>query len=149
MHNAEKKYLLNFCCNFRLIIILFLIQTPLNGSYFCRILGAFANLWTAVYVRLSARNISASNERIFIKFHIRFFLKIMLIKFKFHWNLTRIPGSLHDDISKFLTISRSALFRMNNVLDRNFSENQTYFMINNSFWKSCRLWQCGKYSEVR
>jgi hypothetical protein len=149
MHNAEQKCLLNCCCNFRLIIILFLIQTPLNGSYFSRILGAFANLWTAVYVRLSARNILAPNENIFIKFHIRLFLKIMLIKFKFHWNRTRIPGSLRDDKSKFLTISGSALFRMKNVLDRNFSENQKYFMMNNSLCKSCHLWQCGKYSRVR
>jgi len=55
---------------------------------------------------------------------------------KFHQNLTRITGTLHEDLCTFTTISRSILLRMRNVLNKSCRENQnTHFIRNNGFSK--------------
>jgi hypothetical protein len=41
---------------------------------------------------------------IFINFHICWFFENLLKKFKFHSNLTRIIGTLHEDLCKFMII---------------------------------------------
>ena len=51
-------------------------------------------------------------------FHEILYLSIVLklvIKFKFHYNLTIITGTLHEDRCTFLILSRSFLLRMRNV----------------------------------
>jgi len=68
-------------------------------------------------VRLSAWNNSVPAGRIFIKFYVWIFFEKLPRKFKFHHNLTRITGTLREDL-RTLTISRSALLRMQNVSDK-------------------------------
>ena len=43
----------------------------------------------------------------------------MSMKFKFHYNLTTIMGTLHEDQYTFVIISHSVLLRMRNVADMN------------------------------
>ena len=47
---------------------------------------------------LSIRNNSAPTGRIFVKFDIWRFLEILSIKFKSHYNRTRIPAALCEDL---------------------------------------------------
>jgi len=54
-------------------------------------------------VRLSARNSSVPTGRIFMKFDIWVFSENLSRKFKFHSNLTRITGTLHEHHYTFLT----------------------------------------------
>ena len=52
----------------------------------------------------------------------------------FHYNLTKISGTLHEDQYTFMNISRSGLLKMKNVSDKSSSEYQnTHFMSNNFF----------------
>jgi len=47
--------------------------------------------------------------------------------------MTRITGTLHENVRKFLILSRSVL-RMGNVLDKSYRENQnTHFLFNDFF----------------
>jgi len=58
----------------------------------------------------------------------------MLRKFTFDSNLTRIMGTLHEDICTFVTISHWILISIRNVSDRSCRENQnTHFMYSNFF----------------
>jgi len=41
-----------------------------------------------------------------------------LKKFKFHYNLTRVTGTAHEDLCKFMIIFRSVLLRMRNISDK-------------------------------
>jgi len=72
---------------------------------------------------------------------VTFFLS--LEKFKFHWNLTIITGTLHEDQYTFLITSHSVLLRMRNVSDKSCRENQnTRFVFSNFFpRKSWPLWE--------
>ena len=91
---------------------------------FLRFLGAFAKLRTST---------------IFMKFDIWVFLKSLLRKFKFHLNMTRITGTLHEDRYTFLIISRSLPPRMKNVSDESCRENQnTHFVSNKIFFPENR-----------
>ena len=63
-------------------------------------------------VRPSAWNNSALIERILIKFDIWTFPENLSRKFKFHTNLTRITGTLHEDVFTSMTTSRWIIFRM-------------------------------------
>jgi len=62
-------------------------------------------------------------------------------KFKFHWNITRMPDALHEGQYTLLIISRSVL-KIGNVADKTCTENKyTHFMGNNFFSrKCCTLW---------
>ena len=62
-------------------------------------------------VRPSAWNNLAPIGRIFMKFNIRTFFENLPRKLKFHWNLTRTMGSLHEDQFTFYIISRSIRFK--------------------------------------
>ena len=70
------------------------------------------------------------------------FSKIYPWKFKFHWNLTRIIGSLLGDQCDFLIISRSFVLGMRNVPDRFVEKIKTHVSCVRTFFffrKSCRL----------
>ena len=103
-------------------------------------------------VRLSAWYNSAPTGRIFIKFEIWVFFENRSRKFNFHYNRTRITGTLHEDMYTLMEISRSFLLRMRNVSEESCRKNQnTHFVFNIFFFfrKSCRLRDnVGKYCRV-
>ena len=89
-------------------------------------LGAFAKLQKATIsfvmfvclfrcssVRPSACNNSAPTGRIFMKFEILLFTisKICMKKFEFHYNLTRIKGTLHEYLCTFMLIKKQSHYR--------------------------------------
>ena len=85
---------------------------------------------------LSSCNNSALTERIFMKFEICAFFESAWRKSKFHYTLTTITCTLHEDRYTFLIISRSGLLRMRNVSDKSCTENQnTHFVFSNFFPK--------------
>jgi len=53
-----------------------------------------------------------------MKFDVRGFFENMPRKCKFQYNLTKITGTLHDDLRKFMVISRTILLTMRNFLDK-------------------------------
>jgi hypothetical protein len=57
-------------------------------------------------------------------------------KFKFHQNLTRITGTLHEDLCKFMIISGSILRRIRNILDESCRKNQNRFYVQYLFSKN-------------
>ena len=68
---------------------------------------------------------------------LKYFSKICMRKFEFHQNMTRITGTLHEDVCSFMITSPSILLRMRNVSDRSCSENQNIqFVFNNFFFFS-------------
>ena len=83
-----------------------------------------ANISFVMSVRPSAQNNSAPTGRIFMKFNILLFFENLSRKFKFHYNLTTITGTLHEHRYTFLIISRSVLLRMRNISDKSCRENQ-------------------------
>ena len=84
----------------------------------------------------------AHSQRIFMKFDISVFFENLSRRFKFHFNLTRITATLHEDQYTFLTISRSFLLRMKNVSDRLCRESKhTHFMINNLFFENYAVYE--------
>ena len=55
-------------------------------------------------------------------------------KLTFHYTLTRITGTLHEDLCTFMITPRSVLVGMRNVRDKKCRENlNTHFMFNNFF----------------
>jgi hypothetical protein len=87
-------------------------------------------------------------------FHLMWYLsffKIPLRKSKFHQNLIRITGILHEDVCTFMKVSWSVLLRMRNVSDKSLREYQnTHFTFNTLFRKSCPLWDNVKeYGRTR
>jgi len=53
-------------------------------------------------------------------------------KIKFRENLTRITGTLHEELCTFMIISRRILLRMRNVSDKSCRENRnTHFIFHN------------------
>ena len=63
-------------------------------------------------------------------------------KFEFHFNLTRLTGTLPEDLHTFMIISGSILLRMRNVLDKVAEKIKIHvsFMFNKFFSrKSCSL----------
>jgi hypothetical protein len=60
-------------------------------------------------------------------------------------------GTLHKDLCTFMIISRWILFRKRNVSNKSCRQNQnTHFMFNIFFRKSCRLWDTvKKYGRAR
>jgi len=64
-----------------------------------------------------------------MKFNILVHFENLPRKFKFHYNLTTITGTLHEELYTFLIISRSVLLRMRNVSDENCKSNQNIHFI--------------------
>jgi hypothetical protein len=80
----------------------------------------------------SAWNISAPTGRIFIKFYIWELFRHLSRKFKFHSNLTRVTGTLHEDRYKLMIKSSWILHTERNISPRSCRENRnTHFMFNN------------------
>jgi len=96
-----------------------------------------------------------------MKFDIWIFFENLSRKFRFHYNRTRITGTLREDQYASLIISCSFLPIMRNISNKSCRENQNeHFMFSNffflklcHFWdiveKYCRVgpghrWQCGK-----
>ena len=77
-----------------------------------------ASLCLFVSVRQSARNNSAPTGWIFMEFDIWLFFRKSFGKFKFHWSLTRITGTLHEDVGTFVTVYDVFLLRMRNISDK-------------------------------
>ena len=63
------------------------------------------------------------------------FLKNLSRKFKFHQNMTRIMGTIHEDIRTFMIVSHRILLRMRNVQTKVVKKTKTHFMFNNIFMK--------------
>ena len=98
-------------------------------------------LHVCLSVCLSAWNNSAPIGRILMKCDIRIFLDKLSIKCKFHYNRTRITGTLHEYLPTLMAVSRSVLFVMRNVSDKSCRENTHILLsVNLFFRKSCRLW---------
>jgi hypothetical protein len=95
---------------------------PQNAQF----LGAFAKLRIFTFsfvmsvcpsVRSSVWNNFIHPGRIFMGFFIRVFENLSRI-FKFHLDMTRITGTLHEVHYTFVIISHSVLLRMRNVLGK-------------------------------
>ena len=74
-------------------------------------LWVFAKFWKptiscVMSLRLSAWNNFAPTGRIFMKFVIWVFFINLSRNFKFHWNLTRIMGTLYEDLRMYICGSR-------------------------------------------
>jgi hypothetical protein len=62
-------------------------------------------------------------------------------KFKFHYNRTRITGTLHEDRYTFSITFRSVLLRTKSISDQSCRETRNkHFVFNTHFRKSCHLW---------
>jgi hypothetical protein len=82
-----------------------------------------------MFVRLSAWNNTDPTGRIFMKFDIwGFFSKNFLRKFKFNSKLTRITGTLHEELCTFMIISRWILLGMRNASDKVVQKIKTYIL---------------------
>jgi hypothetical protein len=73
---------------------------------------------------------------IFVEVDILGFLENLTRKFKFHQNLTRIAGTLHEELCTFMIISRLILLRMRNVSDKSCRENQNTFCVQYFFFEN-------------
>ena len=109
-------------------------------------------------VRLSVCNNSAPTGRIFVKFDILRIFENMSTKFKFHKNLTRMTGPLHEDqyiyIYIYIYIYCIYIFiyrwipTVRAFSERSFEENKnTHRMFNFLIRKSYLLWERGKISQ--
>jgi hypothetical protein len=82
-----------------------------------------------------------SHGRIFMKFDIWIFFGKLSIKFEFHYNMSRIKATSHEEQFTFMTISGWILLKMQNVSDKNCRENHnTNFTLKTFLRNSCRLW---------
>jgi hypothetical protein len=114
--------------------------------------GAFVGkkeLWRYQDARYDKENlISFRRVRIIVKtsiivvvsVHLHETIRLPVVGFL--WKLTRITGTLHEDICTFMKISRWVITKIRNISDKSCRENQnTDFMFGNLFSrKSCRLW---------
>jgi hypothetical protein len=93
--------------------------------------------YVCLSARLSVRMEQLASHR--TDFHEIWYLSIFrkfVKKCPLHFNLTRITGTLHEDLCTFMIISRWFLLRIRNVSDKSCRENQnTHFISNNFFPK--------------
>ena len=88
----------------------------------------------AMSVRPSAWNSSAPSGRISMKFDFSVLLENLDRKSKFRKNMTRMTGTLYEDVCTCVAISRSVLLRMRNIPDKSCRGNQnTHFVFSNFF----------------
>jgi len=100
-------------------------------------LGAFTELRKS-FIRLVTCLFAVCTEPLgchWMDFHEIWYLRIfrkLSRKFKFHWNLTRITGTLYGVPPTFMITSRWILLRMRNISEEICTENpNTLFMFNN------------------
>jgi len=99
-------------------------------------------------VYLSEWKDSAPTGRIFMKFDIWVFFEKLSRRFKYHYKLTRITGTLCEDQYTFFIIFHSILLGTKNVSDKSCRENQTHILRSITFCrKSCLLWDNGHETE--
>ena len=87
-----------------------------------------------------------------MEFGISGFYENLLRIFKFHQNLTRIMGTLHEDLCIFKAISPEFFLEQETFQARVVNTiKKTHFMFNNFFpQKSCHLWDnVEKYDRGR
>ena len=73
-----------------------------------------------------------------------------LKKFKFHWSLRRITGTLHDNMYICDSISLTHFLEWEIFQTEVIEKIKTHFMFNNFFRKSCRSWDnVEKYGRAR
>jgi hypothetical protein len=90
--------------------------------------NVFLFLETLVSTFQKLRKVTKVTKQIMIKRDF-FFRKNFLTKCKFHQNLTRITGTLHEAQYTFLIRSRSAVVRMRNFANKICREDKnTHFM---------------------
>ena len=84
---------------------------------------------------LSAWKYSAPTGRIFMKFDVSVLFVNLLRMFRFHENLTRITGTLHEYQYVFLIVSLWVVIRMRNSSDKACRNNQnTHFVFGKWFF---------------
>ena len=101
---------------------------------------------------LSARNNSSPTACIIMKIYIWGFFENMSRKSKFHKTPTAIAVLYtKPTLCTFVIISRSNVLTVRNVSAERFRETQnTHFMFNDLYRKSCRLWDnVEKYDKAR
>jgi len=84
---------------------------------------------------------SASTRWSFMKFGISVFFEKLSIKVKFHWNLTRITGTLLEDRYTFMVISRSFLLRMRSTSEKNLHKAKTPIFMINIFFENRAIYE--------
>ena len=102
-------------------------------------LGTFAKLWKVTISFFMSVCLSVclflcmqqlwSHWMSFMKFYIWGFLKNLSRKFKFHYNLTGITGTLHEDLRTSIMISHWIILRMTHVKQKICRKNQTPFYV--------------------
>ena len=64
--------------------------------------------------------------------------------------MTRIRGTLHEDLRTFVIISRSVLLTMRNVSDKRCKETEnTHFRLSNFFYENCAVYDNVKKCRAR
>ena len=99
----------------------------------------------------STQNNSVSIRWSLIKCYTWTFFGNPFRKFNFYFNLTRITGTLREDILTFMVEFSSLLLRMRNISDKVLEEIETLFVFNNLLSKILPfMGKCGKimYSQT-
>jgi hypothetical protein len=126
-------------CPAALLCLITIRHTHTSTLKFTSFLGAFAKLRKATTSFVSSSRPSVcphgATRLIFMKFDIWGSFENLSRKFKFHFNRTRMKGTLHEDQYTFLILSRSILLRMKNVSEKRCRETcETHFMFSNFFF---------------
>jgi hypothetical protein len=121
------------------------MHSRVQDPFWSALLGAFAKLRkTTVSFVMSVRPRGTTRlplDEFFVKYDTWAFFENLLGKFKFRSNLTRITGTLHEDVFTFMTMSRWLLLRMRNVSNKVVEKIKTHILCSVTFFrKSCRLW---------
>jgi hypothetical protein len=141
----DHKFLLRCCVLVQWIRLLRSVSYKL--SHGGTTLVAFAklrktNVRFVISVCLFEWKTSPPTTGIFMKFYIWKFFENLLRIFMFHYNLTRITGTLHEDQHTYMITFHWILLRVRNTSCEVRRGNQnTHFLFNIFFFrKSCRLW---------
>jgi hypothetical protein len=128
--------------------------------FFDQFLGAFEKFWKATISFIMSVAVSpfVCMEQLgfqwtdFHKILYWVFFENLLRKLEFHYNVTRITGILHENLSTFMIVSRWILLKMRKSLDESCNENQNTHFIFKFLWKSCCLWgnmqKCSRAGEA-
>jgi len=113
------------------------VQPLIIGVLLAFFLGTFTKLQKVTIIFfMSVYPQGTTTAHIFMKCNIWVLFGNMLRKFQFHYNLTRIMGTLHEDHVTFMIICHPVHRRMRNVSDKSCKGNQnTHFTFNNFFFQ--------------
>jgi hypothetical protein len=123
-----------------------------KSEYYLRHVCLSVCLYVCLSLCLSVRTEQLSSQ--WTDFHEIWYLRIFrkpAEKIQVSLKSDNNNSTLHKDLCKFMIISRWITLRIRNISDKNCRENQnTHFMFNNFFQKSCRLWDnVEKYGRAR